>query len=341
MSKLFSEFNIKNLVLKNRVVMPPMCMYCALEDGRVTPWHVLHYGSRAVGGVGLIILEATAISKEGRISSRDLGIWNDDHVEGLSKIVDTVHSMGGKIGIQLNHAGRKCEADKMEVEGPSPLIYDEGYLVPKEMTRDDIKETVEEFQKAAKRALEAGFDIIEIHGAHGYLINQFLSPLTNHRKDEYGGSVENRCRFLGQVLDAVVSVWPTEKPLALRVTAEDYQEGGNRPEDLVTIINMVKEKGINLINVSTGGVVPVVPKAFPGYQLPHAEIIKTGTSLPVIAGGLIREAEEADEIITKGKADLVYIGRALLGDPYWVLHSANTLKYDIEWPKQYERAKPR
>ena len=341
MSKLFSEFKMKNLFLKNRVVMPPMCMYCAGEDGLVTPWHLIHYGSRAVGGVGLIIQEATGVSPEGRLTSQDLGIWHDGQVEGLTKIVETVHQNGGKIGIQINHAGRKGKALDVEIEAPTALAYEEGDQVPKAMTREDIKETVAEFREAARRANQAGYDFLEIHGAHGYLINQFLSPLTNHRTDEYGGSPENRSRFLGEILDAVTAVWPGEKPLGLRITAEDYQEGGNMPPDLAHMINLVKEKGIDIVNVSTGGLVPVVPKAFPGYQVPHAEQIRQQTALPVMAGGLITEPKLAADILEKEQADLVYVGRELLRNPYWALHSAHDLGDEVDWPEQYLRAKPR
>jgi NADPH2 dehydrogenase len=341
LNNLFTEFKLKDLTLKNRVVMPPMCMYCAPENGLVTNWHVTHYATRAVGGAGLIILEATAVSPEGRLTSNDLGIWDDAHVEGLSRIAQIVHECGSKIGIQLNHGGRKCEAKGVTIEAPSPIPYQEGSMVPREMTKEDIADTVEEFRLAAVRARKAGFDLIQIHAAHGYLINEFLSPLTNRRTDEYGGSPENRVRFLGEVIDAVKTVWPAEKPLEVRITAEDYQDGGNRAEDLGEMLNLVKDKGIDSVNVSTGGLVSVVPNTYPGYQVPHAEIIKKMTGLPVAAGGLITGAREADDILTSGKVDLIYLGRELLRNPYWPLYAAKELNADLEWPKQYERAKPR
>ncbi|MGI6730923.1 MAG: NADPH dehydrogenase NamA [Anaerovoracaceae bacterium] len=339
MHQMFNEYKIKNLTLKNRIVMPPMDMYCAPESGISTKWHTIHYATRAIGGTGLIIVETTAVSPEGRISSNDLGLWDDAHIEGLAEIVDMVHECGAKISIQLNHAGRKCEAKGMDVEAPSALAYEEGSPIPREMSKEDIAQTVEEFKAAAARAHQAGFDMLQIHGAHGYLINEFLSPLTNRRTDEYGGSHENRVRFLGEIIDAVRTVWPWEKPLEVRVTAEDYQEGGNLPEDLAKMINLVKDKGLDAVNVSTGGLVPVVPKVFPGYQVPHAELIKKETGLPVTAGGLITNGEEVESIISEGKAELVYLGRELLRNPYWVLETAHKMNVDIEWPKQYERGK--
>ncbi len=341
MQKLFTEFQIGNLKLKNRIVLPPMCMYCASETGMVTPWHVTHYATRAVGGVGLIIVEATGVSPEGRLNSNDLGIWDDSHVEGLSEIVSAVHEAGAKIGIQINHGGRKCEAKAVEIEAPSPIPYKDGDKAPKEMTRQDIADTVMEFQNAAVRADKAGFDLIQIHAAHGYLINEFLSPLTNKRGDEYGGGPENRVRFLGEILDAVGSVWPKEKPVEIRITAEDYQEGGNHAEDLAEMLNLIEDKRFDTINVSTGGLVPVIPETFPGYQLPQAQTIKNLTGLPVTGGGLITSAAEADQILLQDKADMVYLGRELLRNPYWAYQAARELDFDLAWPKQYERAKKR
>jgi len=314
-------------------------MYCAAEDGVVTNWHIVHYATRAVGGVGLIIVEATGVSPEGRLTSNDLGIWNDDQTAGLAKIVDAVHEGGARIGIQLNHGGRKCEAKDVEIEAPSPIPYNEGGKLPREMSEKDIADTVEEFGQAAARAKKAGFDLIQIHAAHGYLINEFLSPLTNRRTDEYGGPQENRVRFLGEVIDAVRNVWPAEKPLEVRITAEDYQDGGNHAEDLGKMINLVKDKGVDSVNVSTGGLVPVVPDTYPGYQIPHAETIKKMTGLPVAAGGLLSNADEINDILVSNKADLVYLGRELLRNPYWTLKAAKELECEIEWPKQYERAR--
>jgi len=341
MKNIFSEYKIKNLTLKNRIVMPPMCMYIAPDTGMVTDWHVIHYATRAIGGTGLIVVETTAVAPEGRISGSDIGIWDDAHVPGLTRIVNTVHENGAKIGIQLNHAGRKCTADGMDIEGPSPIAYDEESKTPREMTKADIAETVDEFRRGAIRANKAGFDLIQIHAAHGYLLSEFLSPLTNHRKDEYGGSYENRVRFLKEVLVAIKSVWPEEKPIEVRVSAEDYGEGGNQPEDLAAMINLIKDKGIDSVNVSTGGVIPVVPTVFPGYQVRHAEVIKRLTGLPVVAGGLLSGTEEVNEIIVQERADQVYLGRELLRNPYWPLHASGQLGIDLEWPEPYKRSKPR
>ncbi len=338
MPNIFSEYRIKNLRLKNRIVMPPMCMYVAPETGMVTDWHVIHYATRAVGGTGLIIVEATGVAPEGRLTSSDLGIWEDAHIPGLASIVKAVHENGAGIGIQINHGGRKCEAEGMDIEAPSPIPYDENSKIPREMTKEDIAQTVEEFKNAAIRADKAGFDLIEIHAAHGYLLSEFLSPLTNKRQDEYGGSHENRVRFLGEVLDAVRAVWPEEKPIEVRVSAEDYGEGGNLPEDLASMLNIIKDRGIDSVNVSTGGVVSVVPKAFPGYQTPHAEIIRRLTGLPAATGGLLSDPAEVNALIEEEKADQVYLGRELLRNPYWPLHAARTLGADVEWPTPYKRA---
>lgn len=339
MANLFDSFSIKDLTLRNRVVMPPMCMYCADDKGYPTKWHLVHYTSRAVGGTGLIILEATAIDPAGRISGSDLGIWEDSQVDGLGKLVDSVKSYGSKIGIQLNHAGRKCEAKGEKIVAPSPISYDDQSVIPTEMSIEDINETINAFAKGAKRARLAGFDAIEIHAAHGYLINQFLSPLTNKRTDDYGGSLENRTRVLKEVILAVREYWPAEKPLLVRITAEDYMEGGNLAKDLSIVINSVKNYGVDLVDVSTGGVVPVVPKTYPGYQVSHAETIKIQTGLPVIGGGLITEAQMANDLIESNKMDLVYVGREQLRNPYFCLSAARELDMDIDWPIQYERAK--
>ncbi|MDO4487162.1 MAG: NADPH dehydrogenase NamA [Bacillota bacterium] len=341
MSILFNEINIKNMTVKNRIVMPPMCMYCAADDGKVTPWHILHYATRAVGGAGLIIVEATGVCPEGRISSRDLGLWNDEQIEGMKQLVEAVHANGAKVAVQLNHAGRKCTAEGMSVEAPSPIAFDDESIVPHEMTAEDIDDTVEEFRLAAERAEKAGFDMIEVHAAHGYLLSEFLSPLTNTRTDQYGGSPERRVKTVGKVIDAVKTVWPQDKPICIRVSAEDYQDGGNKAEDIAEMLCMIKEKGIDIIDVSTGGVVPALPNAVKGYQIPHAEIIKNATGMPVIGGGLVTEAEEADDIIASGSTDMVYVGRELLRNPYWPLQATTILGADVKWPSQYERARPR
>lgn len=338
MAELFREITLKKMVIKNRIVMAPMCMFCA-KDGLVNDWHFIHYASRAVGGVGLILVEATGVESRGRITDADLGLWSDDGIEGMKRLVDACHEQGAKIGIQLGHAGRKSEVSQEEPIAPSPLPFSERYRVPKEMSIKDIKDVIAAFVAAAIRADKAGFDTIEIHGAHGYLISEFLSPLTNQRTDAYGGSWENRSRFLKEILRGVGGVWPQDKPIILRVSAEDYMEGGNHVEDITRIINELKTEGIDLVNVSSGGVVDVRPTDYPGYQVGFAELIRKETGLPVIAGGLLSAPELAEEILRNERADMIYLGRELLRNPYWPLQAAKELGVDIQWPMPYSRGK--
>lgn len=329
---LFSPFTIKDVTLKNRIVMSPMCMYaCATKDGKVTDWHVIHYASRAVGQVGLIMMEATAVSPEGRITYDDLGIWSDEHIEGLKKIVEAVHANGAKIGIQLAHAGRKATVHE-DILAPSPIAF-EGMKVPKEMTLAKIEETIHKFKEAARRAKEAGFDVIEIHAAHGYLINQFLSPLSNKRTDGYGGSEENRFRFLQAVTQAVTSVW--SGPLFTRVSAREYHEAGNTVQTYVQYAKKLKELGVDLIDCSSGGVVPAPLQVYPGYQVPLAEHIRKEAEIATGAVGLITTGVQAEEIIKNERADLVFIGRELLRNPYWARSAAEELQEIIDSPKSY------
>lgn len=339
MSKLLSSYKLKSLELKNKVVMAPMCMDSADEQGNVNSWHYLHYSTRAVGGTGLIILEATAVESRGRITAADLGIWDDSHIEGFKRIVDECKKHGAKMGIQLAHAGRKCEINKEDIIAPSSIAFNEKYKTPREMSKEDIKDVKNSFKEGARRAKEAGFDVIEIHGAHGYLINEFMSPLTNKRTDEYGGSAENKARFLKEVAKAVREVWTEELPLILRVSAEEYAEGGNSPVDTAEIINFAKNAGIDMINVSSGGVVEARINTYPGYQIAFAETIKAITKIPVIGGGLITSSSMAEEILQNSRADLVYFGRELLRNPYWTYNAAKELRDDIEWPVQYIRSK--
>ncbi|NLY76884.1 MAG: NADPH dehydrogenase NamA [Tissierellia bacterium] len=339
MVKLFESIKIKDMELKNRIVMPPMCMYSTDDRGYANDWHYVHYATRAVGGTGLIIVEATAVEKRGRITDSDLGIWDDSHIEGLSKIVNLCKKYGAKVAIQLGHAGRKCEVEAENIIAPSPIAYNRNYKVPKEMSYEDINTVIQAFKEGARRAHLAGFDAIEIHAAHGYLINQFLSPLSNKRTDEYGGSVENRARILKEVIREVRKVWSENKPLIVRVSAEDYVEEGNHPEVLAEILNLVKDEGVDIVNVSSGAVAPARIKVYPGYQVKFAEVIKEKTNLTVIAGGLISEPEMAEEILANNRADLVFLGRELLRNPYWPLQAAKKLGYDIDWPVQYERSK--
>ena len=339
MSKLFSPLKIRDVEIKNRIVMAPMCMYSANEEGDTSSWHYVHYVTRAIGGVGLIIQEATAVESRGRISDNDLGIWKDEHVKGLKEIVEECKKYGAAMCIQLAHAGRKGEAKAEDIIAPSPIAFNNDYRTPKEMSREDIKTVIESFRKAALRAGKAGYDAIEIHGAHGYLINEFLSKLTNERTDEYGGSLENRVRFLKEVVIAIREVWPTEKPLIVRVSAEEYMNNGNHPEDIARVINYIKNEGVDMIDVSSGGVVPVSFSTYSGYQIEFANDINCETGLPVIGGGLITSPLMAEEIIQNNRADMVFLGRELLRNPYWAFSAEKKLEDQIDWPKQYLRSK--
>lgn len=315
--------------------MSPMCMYsCMNEDGMVNDWHITHYTSRAVGQVGLVILEASAVTPQGRISPQDLGIWSDDHIDGLKKLVDLNHSHGSKIGIQLGHAGRKAELPE-SIIAPSAIAFNDKMKQPAAMTVDQIKETIQAFKDGARRAKEAGFDIIELHGAHGYLINQFLSPLSNHRTDEYGGSEENRYRFLSEVIDAVKEVW--HGPLFVRISAHEYTEGGNTPDTHVRYCQKMKAQGVDLIDCSSGAIVPAQIDAYPGYQVPFADQIRREADIPTGAVGLILNAVQAEEILKNDRADLILLARELLRDPYWARTAAVELGVEIESPVQYER----
>ncbi len=316
--------------------MAPMCMYSSEnEDGKVEDFHITHYVSRAIGQVGLIIQEATAVTPQGRISSKDLGIWSDDHIEGLSRLTSLIKSYGTKTGIQLAHAGRKAVLDG-EIIAPSAIPFNEEMKTPKEMTIADIRETIEAFKEAAVRVKKSGYDVIEIHAAHGYLINEFLSPLSNKRDDEYGGTPENRYRFLREVIDAVKEVW--DGPLFVRVSASDYQAEGLQPEDYVVFSRWMKEQSVDLIDVSSGAVVPARIHAYPGYQVPFAEAIKHGADIATGAVGLITTGKQAEEILQNDRSDLIFIARELLRDPYFPRTAAKDLGVTIEPPKQYDRA---
>lgn len=334
-AKLFTPFTVKNVTLKNRIVMSPMCMYSSHnEDGKVQNWHRTHYVSRAVGQVGLIILESTAVTPQGRISTQDLGIWNDEHIDGLQELVALIKEQGAKTGIQINHAGRKAVVEG-EILAPSPLVFNDQSQTPKEMTKEDIAEAVESFKQAAARAQKAGFDVIELHGAHGYLINQFLSPLTNHRSDEYGGTPENRYRFLREVIEAIKTVW--EGPLFVRISANDYHEQGMTASDYIPMVKWMKDQGVDFIDVSSGGVLPIRVNDYPGYQVKFSEEIKYGANIPTSALGLITSALHAEEILQNDRVDLIFLGRALLRDPYWPRTAAKELGIELEAPRQYKR----
>ncbi|KAB2333773.1 NADPH dehydrogenase NamA [Bacillus mesophilum] len=334
-TKLFSPITIKNITMKNRIVMAPMCMYSSHnEDGKVENWHRTHYTTRAVGGVGLIIIEATAVTAQGRISQQDLGIWNDEQVEGLRELTSLMKENGAVSGIQLAHAGRKAVIEG-DIIAPSPLAFNDQMKQPLEMSKEDIVETVDAFRKGAERAKHAGFDVIEIHAAHGYLINQFLSPLSNKRTDEYGGSAENRYRFLKEIMEAVNTVW--DGPLFVRISASDYHEEGLTPEDYVTFCTWLKEQGADLIDVSSGAVVPARIHSYPGYQVKFAETVKNGANIATGAVGLITTGIQAEEILQNERADMIFIARELLRNPYWPRTAAKELGAEIESPKQYER----
>ncbi len=334
-AKLFSPYTIKNITLKNRIVMSPMCMYsCPDEDGIVQNWHKTHYTSRAVGGVGLIIVEATAVTEQGRISPNDLGIWSDEHVSGLSELVSLIKEQGAKTGIQIAHAGRKAEL-KEEIIAPSAIAFNDRYQTPKEMTKENIQETVVAFQKGAERAKKAGFEVIELHGAHGYLLNQFLSPISNKRTDEYGGSAENRYRIVKETITAVKEVW--DGPLFIRISANDYLEGGMTPEQYIEIVKWMKEDGVDLIDVSSGAVAPARIHIFPGYQVSFSETIKHGAEIATGAVGLITSSIHAEEILQNDRADLIFLARELLRNPYWPRTAAQELNAEITPPAQYER----
>ena len=334
MSKLFEPYQLQNISLKNRIVMAPMCMYSAEDDGLVTPFHVVHYTTRAAGQVGMIVLEATGVLPEGRISNKDLGIWDDAHIDGLKQVVEGIKAYGAKAAIQLAHAGRKATVEG-EIFAPSAIAFNDAYKTPTEMTLTDIEKVIEAFKQAAVRADKAGFDVLEIHGAHGYLISEFLSPATNKRTDAYGGSQENRYRLLRQVIDSIRSVW--EGPLLVRVSAEDYAENGTTMDDFIVFSRWMKSQGVDLIDVSTGGVVPASINVFPGYQVPHAEAIKHGAGIPTSAVGLITTAIQAEEILQNNRADLIFLGRVLLREPYWPLHAAKSLGEEVTPPTPYVR----
>lgn len=325
MIKLFSNFKVNNTSFKNRVVMAPMCTYRSDDEGKVKQFHVNHYVSRAMGDVSLIILEATAVQKRGRISNRDLGIWSDDNIEGLKNLASNIKEYNCVVGIQLAHAGRKCACETEEtIYAPSPLQFNKEYKVPKEMTLNDIEGVVKSFKDAARRAKIAGFDFIEIHSAHGYLLSEFLSPLTNKRTDYYGGTYENRVRLLGEVIEGIRDVF--DGTLSVRVSAHDYMEQGNTPLDIANMINLVKDKGIDIINVSSGAVVDeAVMNVYPGYQVKHGEIIREETGLPVIVGGLIFTGIQAEEILCNNRGDMVYLGRELLRNPNFILKAKEEL----------------
>lgn len=317
--------------------MPPMCMYSSDESGYSNEFHFTHYTSRAVGGVGFIIIEATAVSPNGRITDRDLGLWEDSQVPGLSQIVQACHDQGSKIAIQLGHAGRKCTVEGERIVAPSAIPFDEKSSVPHELSEEEIRDITLAFKEGAKRADEAGFDAIEVHAAHGYLISEFLSPIANKRTDKYGGNAVNRARFLKEVLIEIHKVWPAQKPVIVRVSADDYLPGGMTPQGMAEIVQEVNGF-FDVLHVSSGGVANAEIKLYPGYQLNAAGYLKAFCNIPVIAVGLITQPDMAEEIVCGNRADLVAVGRELLRNPYWVLNTAYDRKISIEYPEQYKRS---
>ena len=354
MPSLFDSLTLRSLELRNRVIVSPMCQYSS-EDGFASDWHLVHLGSRAVGGAGLIITEAAAVTPEGRISPADLGIWKDEHIEKLACIAKFVKAQGCAIGIQLAHAGRKAstaqpwkggkpippeEGGWSPILTPSPIPFNDGYQVPREMSKRDIVGCVSAFREAARRSLNAGLEVIELHAAHGYLLHEFLSPLSNHRTDEYGGSYENRIRFVLEVTNAVRDEWPESLPLFVRISSTDWAEGGWDIEQSIELSRRLKTLGVDLIDCSSGGNVPHVKIPLgPGYQTQFAERIRKEANVPTGAVGLITSPQQADQIVRSGQADAVLLAREFLRHPYWPLKAAKALGVKIGWPVQYERAR--
>jgi 2,4-dienoyl-CoA reductase-like NADH-dependent reductase (Old Yellow Enzyme family) len=352
MSKLFSPITIRTIGLRNRVVVSPMCQYSS-EDGHMNDWHLVHLGSRASGGAGLVIAEATAVSPEGRITPSDAGIWDDSHIPNMQRVVEFIHSQGAIAGIQIAHAGRKAscavpwEGSKQLKTGeggwktvaPSPFSFREGDRVPVELDKNGIEKIVNDFLLAASRAYKAGFRILEIHSAHGYLLHEFLSPFSNHRNDEYGGSFDNRTRLLREIVKGIRTIWPEKNPLFVRISVTEWSDIQWSPEETLKLAPILKEMGVDLIDCSSGGNnhqarIPVAP----GYQVPYsAEIRKSGILTGTV--GLITDPFQAEAILQDDKADLVFFAREALRNPYFPFYAARQLGDEIEWPVQYKRAK--
>ncbi|HUX68144.1 MAG TPA: NADH:flavin oxidoreductase/NADH oxidase [Terriglobales bacterium] len=351
-ARLFAPLPLRSLALRNRIFVSPMCQYSS-QDGFATDWHLVHLGSRAVGGAALVLTEATAVTPEGRISPDDLGIWSDDHIPMLRRITDFIRSQGAAAGMQLAHAGRKASTSApwkggrplsaaeggWEIAGPSPVPFAPGYAVPAELSPAALAAVVEAFAAAARRALAAGFQVIELHAAHGYLLHEFLSPLSNLRHDAYGGSLENRCRLACEITEAVRAVWPQELPLLVRISASDWTDGGWDIADSVALARRLAPLGIDLVDCSSGGnVATAAIPVGPGYQTQFAERLRREAHLPTAAVGMITSPAEAEHILRTGQADAVVLAREFLRDPYWPLHAAHALGHDLAWPNQYQRA---
>lgn len=354
---LFRPLCLRSVTLRNRLVVSPMCQYsCEAGDGLATEWHRVHLSTRAVGGAGLVFTEAAAVAPEGRISPQDLGIWSDAHGEVLEPIVAFAKAQGAAVGIQFAHAGRKASMVRpwerpralADAEGgwtpmaPSPIPFGDSFRAPREMSVGDIAATVRAFAQAAERARRAGFDVIEVHAAHGYLIHEFLSPLANHRTDRYGGSFENRARLALEIVDAIRAVWPEHKPLFVRLSVTDWVAGGWDLDSSVRLAAALARHGVDLIDCSSGGLSPLQQVALePGYQVPFAERIRRDASILTMAVGLITTAAQAEQIVAGGQADLVAMAREFLRNPYFPLHAARTLGSPdaVSWPPQYLRAR--
>ncbi len=354
MNHLFTPLAIGGITLPNRITVSPMCQYSS-DDGFASDWHLVHLGSRAVGGAALVFVEATGVSPEGRITPGDMGLWKDEHIAKLRQIVTFAHTQGAYLGIQLAHAGRKASMHKpWEPEGvvaqqdggwtvvaPSAIPFSPTYAQPQALDAAGIRKVIDDFAAAARRALEAGFDVVEIHSAHGYLMHQFLSPLSNQRSDRYGGSFENRIRLLTEVVDAVRAEWPTPRPLFVRISATDWVDGGWSLDESVELAKVLKEHRVDLIDCSSGGMVPYAQiPAGPGFQTPFAARIRQEASIPTGAVGFITDAAQADHIIRTGQADMVLIAREFLRDPYWPMHAAIKLGRQCSAPAQYLRSVP-
>ena len=349
---LFSSFTLRSVEFRNRIGVSPMCQY-SCQDGLATDWHLVHLGARAQGGAGVVILEASAVVPEGRISPADLGIWKDGHIPPLQRIVEFLHSQGARAGIQLAHAGRKASTlppaagngvllpsqGGWQPVAPSAVPFAPGDPAPSALDQGGIDAVIGAFRQAAHRAFRAGFDLIELHAAHGYLLHEFLSPLCNQRTDNYGGSFENRARLLLQVAEAVRTVWPDHLPLSVRISATDWVEGGWNVDESVELARLLKVRGVDIIDTSSGAMVPhaQIPVA-PGYQVPFAARIRREAQIPTAAVGMITDPVQANKIVEAGEADLVLLAREMLRDPYWPLHAAAALGEPICWPLQYQRA---
>jgi 2,4-dienoyl-CoA reductase-like NADH-dependent reductase (Old Yellow Enzyme family) len=350
-SRLFQPLTLRELTFPNRVFVSPMCQYSCTE-GMATSWHLVHLGARAVGGAGLVMTEATAVSPEGRISPADLGIWSDAHAAALRPIAAFSKEHGAVPAMQLAHAGRKASTEvpwsgsgAVKSGGwtpvaPSALAFQPDYPMPRAMNDDDLAKVVADFRAAALRALDAGFEVVEVHNAHGYLLHEFLSPLSNQRTDDYGGSFENRVRFPLRVARAVREVWPANRPVFVRISTTDWADGGWDPGQSVRFAQALREAGIDLVDCSSGGLVPNVKiPVGPGYQVPFADRVRREAKIPTVAVGMITDPHQAEAIVASEQADAVMLAREMLRDPYWPLHAAKTLGAQVRWPKQYERAK--